>query len=610
MIQKNKKAAKLVSRFFQANSRDLLPLGIAFALAFVLRTIYLFELRDSIFFGNYVLDSRVLDVWAASIAGGDVLGEGAFFRAPLYPYLVGFLYAIFGQSPMAVIPWQFFMGIVTTLLVYFYARYVFNRQVAFVSAVIASCWPTLIYFEGELMLTSLTVFLSMCSITALHLALDSGQRKSYLVAGLILGLAAITKPTVIPLVLILPLYHLLKGGSNKYHRIVRYGMIYVAGMLIVILPVTARNLAVAGEPVLISSQGGANFYIGNSKYADGITVKMPLSGAVFEGGKFDDNVHSQSVSLAQQALGQELNESRVSSYWYKQALEEMVNDPLRTLALFAKKAYYFWHGQEIFNNKSLYYAGEYSKLMEISLWKTGVLNFPSGLLFPLMFVGIVFAVRHRAKFAVPISYIIIYFAVVILFFVCARFRQPVVPMAIIFASYGLVEFREALRNRKGGLILPAGVFVVLVIALNTGGDIESTENKSQYLNIVGTAHLQQGDLRSAAAYLQESLEVAPGNRSAIGSLAQTYVQAGRTADAEQTLKQGIQLHPDAPSLYYNLGVIYTNSGRLEGAKACFHRTIELDSLWPAPYLGLRAIYEHEGDQDSAAVMQGIIERHR
>jgi len=42
--------------------------------------------------------------------------------------------------------------------------------------------------------------------------------------------------------------------------------------MIPILPVALRNIIEGYEFVLISTQGGANFYIGNCKDADGITV--------------------------------------------------------------------------------------------------------------------------------------------------------------------------------------------------------------------------------------------------------------------------------------------------------------------------------------------------
>ena len=46
-------------------------------------------------------------------------------------------------------------------------------------------------------------------------------------------------------------------------------------LLVVVLPITIRNCAVGGDAVLIASQGGVNFYIGNNPDSDGRTAIVP-----------------------------------------------------------------------------------------------------------------------------------------------------------------------------------------------------------------------------------------------------------------------------------------------------------------------------------------------
>ena len=46
-------------------------------------------------------DSRGYDEWARRIAGGDWLGHEVFYQAPLYPYLLGVIYAIAGRHLLA-----------------------------------------------------------------------------------------------------------------------------------------------------------------------------------------------------------------------------------------------------------------------------------------------------------------------------------------------------------------------------------------------------------------------------------------------------------------------------------------------------------------------------
>ena len=49
----------------------------------------------------------------------------------------------------------------------------------------------------------------------------------------------------------------------------------VLGLALAVAPATLRNLAVSGEPVLVSSHGGLNLYIGNRAEADGTYRHVP-----------------------------------------------------------------------------------------------------------------------------------------------------------------------------------------------------------------------------------------------------------------------------------------------------------------------------------------------
>ena len=53
------------------------------------------------FFALLMGDARGYDEWAQRIAGGDWLGHEVFYQAPLYPYLLGVIYAIAGRHLLA-----------------------------------------------------------------------------------------------------------------------------------------------------------------------------------------------------------------------------------------------------------------------------------------------------------------------------------------------------------------------------------------------------------------------------------------------------------------------------------------------------------------------------
>src|SRR5512140_245926 len=69
-----------------------------FGLALLVRLIYLVGYRSNPFFADPQMDALYHDRWALTIARGDWLGNEVFFRAPLYPYFLGVVYAIAGHS--------------------------------------------------------------------------------------------------------------------------------------------------------------------------------------------------------------------------------------------------------------------------------------------------------------------------------------------------------------------------------------------------------------------------------------------------------------------------------------------------------------------------------
>src|SRR6185503_3157063 len=64
-----------------------------FAIAFAVRLTHIWHIRSSPFFDTLLGDARGYDAWAQQIAGGDWIGQGVFYQAPLYPYFLGALYS-------------------------------------------------------------------------------------------------------------------------------------------------------------------------------------------------------------------------------------------------------------------------------------------------------------------------------------------------------------------------------------------------------------------------------------------------------------------------------------------------------------------------------------
>ena len=119
-----------------------------------------------------------------------------------------------------------------------------------------------------------------------------------------------------------------------------------AGLLLMLLPITIRNVAVAGVWSARSSPGGLSFYIGNNADADGTTHPVPA---------ITSNLRSQQEDarrVAEAAAGRKLDEGDVSSYFYGLGRTWIRLHPADALNLFARKLRFVFNSGHVALNYS------------------------------------------------------------------------------------------------------------------------------------------------------------------------------------------------------------------------------------------------------------------
>ena len=80
---------------------------------------------------------------------------------------------------------------------YALARYAFGEQAGRIAGVMAALCGSLLYFEGELLAVPVEVFLNLLLLYGLLLAWRRDRGRDWVLAGLIAGLAALTRPTIL-----------------------------------------------------------------------------------------------------------------------------------------------------------------------------------------------------------------------------------------------------------------------------------------------------------------------------------------------------------------------------------------------------------------------------
>lgn len=509
------------------------------------------------------MDGEYHDEWAMRISEGDWIGEEAFFRAPLYPYFLAIIYKIFGHNYYLPRLIQFIMGSMSCIFIYLIGREMFNRRVGLIASLVASFYGIFIYFEGELLLTFLVTFLLLASFLMLLHAYKNPTRKKWFVSGLLLGLSATARPNTLILIpfVLLWLWFVLARGAHGFAKgvVLRRGLLFFSGSLLIISPVLVRNYAVGKDFVPIASQGGINFYIGNNPYSDGFTAIAPgTRPGWFEG-------YEDAIRIAKETAGRELKPSEISDFWFSKGVEFMVGRPWEYLRLFFKKFFFFWHGFELSNNKEIYFFARYSSFLSAILWKSW-LCFPFGPISPLFLIGLFLSFKYekecKAVLVLISGAVFVYMFSVVVFFVCARYRVPVLPFVLIFASYALHWLSERIRKVNYRGILGFALFAVLLgFLLNFGFFDMKRLNPSLMHYTLGTV----------------------------------YQKKELFKDAKREYRAALQADPHFSKPYDNLGVIYSHEGNFERAEENFGKAISLNFLDEKAHFNLGSLYARNGE---------------
>ncbi|MEJ2721015.1 MAG: tetratricopeptide repeat protein, partial [bacterium] len=448
-----------------------------------------------------------------------------------------------------------------------------RRGPPLLAGIFAALYGTLVFFDGDLLMITLVIFFG-CSSVLLLAAGNGGPRSGedraggtgdggprqlgqigerragrkrfpvwliFLLAGVSLGFAGLGKPNVL---LFAPfgLLWILTGFEKRYLTgRWRSGVLFVAGVVLAVMPITVRNYIVSGDFVLVSSNAGVNFFIGNNDQASGIFNLPPGSGL--------DNarLYLSSRDAAEQAMGREkLKPSEVSRYWSGRAVSFLKERPGEALRLSLRKFLLFWNHYEIPNHHNKYFIGiNYAPALEylaVGFW----------LIAPLSILGIVLLMGRRESrrvFLLYVGFIAVYMLSLIPFFVTARYRLPVVPFLIVFAALGLFGLVDVIGTRKykraAVAVGAAAVAVVIVSWPIVDYDF-------------GFSHTVMGTAYSELATNEP--ERAPEHIS----------------DAIIHFKKAIELRPLSVDAHYNLGITYQRVGYYSGAVAELEATVALD----------------------------------
>lgn len=583
----------------------LVPLFILLA-ALSIRLTYLNQIKSIPTFNYPIMDEKYHVHLAQKINSEEGLDNEPFYRAPLYPYFFAALYKITKGSlywPRFI---QILLGSFLPLLVFLFGLRLFDRRIAFWASAITVFYPTFLYYDASLLIASLMVVLTALLTWQLYRCQSSPRLANFIIAGVLLGVAGLTRPNILLLgpALLVWVWFVIKPLIGLRKALGRYLLIGLASVATV-LPVTVRNYVVSGDFVLIAWQGGFNFFLGNNRQSTGWSATVRGIDQTWEGG------YKEAIAFAEQSAGGPLKRSEVSEFWYRQAWQEIKKSPTTFLALQFKKLRLFLNGYEIPNNQDIYLARKFAPILRPLMFNKA-LYFPYGILAPLALIGLALSLSHWRKYLLIYLVLFSYVASLLLFFVCARYRQPLIPFFLLLATYAVVRLIEFVKRKSGkNIAVFIAVFALFVVESNhsiLGLDPKRTEAENCLL--LGNAYLEQGDLgkaqhefREAATvdptyaqaynnlgllsarrgqlfqatgYFRKALELDPMKVETYFNLATTFLERGDAASAIEVLERARQTHPLNDFLHLKLGMTYFEAGRMEDARKSVEQSLRLN----------------------------------
>lgn len=370
---------------------------------------------------NYVMMAR------ETMAGNDLI-SGAYFTPGNITYL---LVVMLVSGPEL---WKLYL--LNTILGSFSVGAVagagwlgFGRRIGLLAGLLLALYPPLIFYHTTLQIVSLSASLVGFTFLSIMMLWCKPSLSNAVGVGVLIGLSALVRTTTLlflPALVVAMLHpHFFPvDADNRQWRKIRVVVVITIAVGCTIAPQTLAN-ASTDNPSLISSNGPANFLIGNNRDASGVYLLTPAYRAA------KARVESGNGTLTSQTV------------------DEICYDPLRAVTLqFHKLGVFF--GQDEYPNVIDYKQQglEISPFLRV-LSLNG--NWGMVVLMWLATIGVVYTYLNKSSsYLFPLLWLLTlligsFTLGTVAFIVMGRIRAPVVPLLTVPAAIGIYRLYNAMR---------------------------------------------------------------------------------------------------------------------------------------------------------------------
>lgn len=548
-----------------------------FVVALVVRLVYLAESSDSPIFRIPILDEDLYHRLAVELRAEGRAGEALFFQSPLYPAFLSGVYWLVGESPVPPKVLQMFVDAGSAWLVAVFGARLFSRRVGKLAGFTAAFYAPHIFYAGQLLSTSFVVFATLVFLVLLERVDRQPSWQRLLGLGTVGAVAALAHPLLVPATIglgVLFFVRLAWRGAWTPEG-TRWAAAWLLGSAVVFVPAALAQEAAASSLGTLPTSGGLNFYIGNNP--NRCTTISTRGGYGWE--KLLKEPFERDPTLP-------YTDASVSSYYYKRSWEFIRDSPGAFLKGLGLKTLQLVQSQEIPRTFDVYVFRDWSRVLELLVFRIGPFGFPFGVLLPL---GVYGALSRRREIPWFLFWFVLFYCLALIgVFVASRYRAPLVPVLALFAAVGVETLlerrsaRDAGRRSRGRSTkvsnqsswadrLPkAGAFGAFVLSLLPTIDCETSKNlKAEVLQAVGGKELEAGRLDRAEELLHKAVELDPSYGEAHYNYGLVRAQRGEAADALFHFERTLEIYPGHPMAMRNSGAMLLKLGQIELAHTAF-----------------------------------------
>lgn len=403
--------------------RELLYVLVLLVTALLLRCAFIVLYDGGKFLTQeyYSSDSIQYDTAASNVMSGkgflSIDGNRARI-GPVYPLFLAGVFAVFGHSMVAVRCAQVVMGTLTCLLFYGVARNIFNASAAAISLFMSAVYYPMIQMPAYIMADELNLFLIAALLFLVTNFLSAPSAIKAVCVGLVYGLSVLCKGALFgffPLFLVC----LLVVLQVSLIRRIAYVCLVALSLFLVILPWGVRNYRIFHKFIPVTIHTGDLLYKGNSPEATGGS------------GGF----HKRGIDFVDAPDNPGTNEYERDMFLKNKAVAYIKNNPKRCMQLACVK---FWNMWRPYHTDTRFI----SKVVMCCSYLPIVL---------FAFIGIMYSMREWRKYLLFYLLLGYYAGVHMVLIGIIRYRYPMEPILILFASYGAVELYRKWRRGATGL---------------------------------------------------------------------------------------------------------------------------------------------------------------